>query len=279
MIRKKDKSNLIFTPNAGVLFSVILLLLSVVFSLCIGQKQYDVDEIGFSISFFLPGVFGLLAIADAGIEYIDGKKGSMWSTIVSIVISLIQSGFALYAGVAYFTKYPQVEAGNTYKIIAFTALIALLILNLFARNVSFFKTLKEITGKIPLIISGFFLASVVACSFAMASYDINDLAYAEVDKLFTLMSFYASIVFAIMSLILTFIQDQDKVRDYGLTGILFVAFVLNAIALITRVYISPFTKMTFYVDYWQLVSLGYSAISMAFPIGYMGYLLSKKKEG
>ena len=46
MIRKKAKSNLVYIPSAGIIFSVILLLLSLVFSLCLGQKEYDVDENG-----------------------------------------------------------------------------------------------------------------------------------------------------------------------------------------------------------------------------------------
>ena len=278
MIRKKAKSNLVYIPSAGLIFSVILLLLSLVFSLCLGQKEYDVDEIGFAISFFLPGVFALLAIADAGIEYIDGKKGSLWSIIVSILISLIQAGFGLYAGVAYFTKYPQIEAGNAYKIIAFASLIIFLILNVFIRNTRFFKIFSEKSEQIPLIITGFFLASVVASSFALASYDISDLAYAGVDKLFTLLSLYASIAFTLISLVFM-LPLAENAKDYGLIGMLFITFVLNAVAIITRVYISTFTKGTFYVDYWQLLSIGYSAVSLAFPIGYMGYLISKKKEG
>lgn len=277
-LKKKETTNKIYTPNIQVVFSLLLFFISFVFSLCIGQKAYDPDEVGFMLTYFVPGVMAILVLADASIEYIDGKKGSLWSSIASVALGVVEAGFSLYVASSYFTKYPQTPESMSSKYLTLAALILFLLVNVFARNIKIVKQLREKTSQIPFIHVGFFIAAAIASGFVMSAYKIYDPSYSGIDTTFTTVSFIANLVFAVASTIVSYIKIDDKYRDSGLIFLSIISVALSAITILMIVNVSEFGPTTFYRDYWSLVSLGFAAIALAIPTGYMGYLISKKKE-
>ena len=277
-IKKKDTKKTQAIPNIQVVLSLLLFFLSFSFSLCLGQKAYDPDETGFMLTYFVPGVFAVLALIDASIEYIDGKKGSMWNAIASVITGVVEAGFTLYVGVSYFAKYPQGVEQNVFKAIAFASIIILLILNVFVRNMKISGVLKRKTKQIPLIHAGFLLTSLIASAFALSAIKVHVSPYSQAIYNIALTSLIVNGIFAIVSIYMSYSNIDEKYSDTALVAMMLVSFIIDAVAIIAEVNISEFTPESFYLDYWYLVSFGLAAILTAFPVGYMGYLISKKKE-
>lgn len=276
--KKNETTGKIFIPNTQVVFSLLLFFISFVFSLCLGQKEYDPGEVGFMLTYFVPGTFAILALGDATIEYLDGNKGSLWNAIASVVMGIVEAGFTLYVAVSYFTKYPQTPESQSLKIITLVILILFLLFNVFARNLKILKQIKEKTLQIPLIHCGFFLASAIAAGFASSAFKVYDPTYADSPYYFAVAGLIVNVILAVVSGAASYLKLKGKILDTMLICLSTVSLAISVISILMAVNTSEFGPTTFYIDYWYLVSFGLAAILMAFPIGYMGFVISKKKE-
>ncbi len=261
--------------------SILLFLVSFVFCLCVGQKHYDTkEEVGFFISYWVPGATGLLVLLDAGVCYIDDKKDSLWSKIAFICVSVAELIICILVGHNYFAKYTLTGADSPFRNIARIIITAVAAINVILRVIKFFPKITAKLNKNGIIaaISTLTSASLLAMGYASLRVFVDGVAELNgSDVSLFLSAFIISLIACVTSVVTIFVL-KDDIRLYVQAGATLVSAVFAVVAIIAFIAIREFTAGEFETDYWSLMSGGFAAIASLIAFGIISWQLPKRNN-
>ncbi len=264
-----------------IVVSLLLFLVSLVFCLCVGQKHFDTEEeVGFFISYWVPGAMGLLTLVDAGIYYIDDKKDSLWSKIAFVCVAIGELAICILVGHNYFAKYTLPSANSQFKNVARIIITAIAALNIMLRGIKFFPNIASKLNKNGIIaaISTLCSASLLAMGYAALRTFVDDVAELNgVDVPLFLSAFVISLTACAVSILTIFVL-KDDIRLYVQAGATLVSAIFAVVAIIAFIAIREFTAGEFETDYWSLMSGGFAAITSLIAFGIISWQLPKRSN-
>lgn len=264
-----------------IVVSILLFLVSLVFCLCVGQKHYDTkEEVGFFISYWVPGAMGLLTLVDVGVCYIDGKKDSLWSKIAFICVSIAELVICILVGHNYFAKYTLNGADSPFRNVARIIITAVAALNVILRIIKFFPKIATKLNKNGIIaaISTLTSASLLAMGYAALRIFVDGVAELNgADVPLFLSAFIISLIACATSVVTIFVL-KDDIRLYVQAGATLVSAVFAVVAIIAFIAIREFTAGEFETDYWSLMSGGFAAIASLIAFGIVSWQLPKRNN-
>lgn len=263
-----------------IVVSLLLFLAAFAFSLCLGQKHYDTEtEVGFRISYWIPGVVGMLTIVDAGIIYIDNKKNSLWSKIALIVLSIAEFVVCIVAGHEYFIKYPVIGPDSAFRYVARALISLVAALNIVLRCCKFFPNITSKLNKNGVIctLSVATSASLLSMGYAALDMFIKDSGLDAIDSSLFIVALIISIAALVASCASTFLFEED-IKSYIQIAATITTVIVSVIAIVAFIAIREFGPGEFKADYWALVCGGASIVAslLAFVIATLS--ISKKKN-
>jgi hypothetical protein len=268
----------IYQPSLANVSSLALALACLVFSLCIGNPNYDTAYSCFSLTFWWIFPFALLAFLDVILDRFVTRSWKGYS-IASFAVAAGEILFLIICASSYFSFRGESDNGILLPRIA--ALILLIGVWLVGTAIRILSFQKPDEMKKPLVFERwcFLLFSLIILVFASFVWSIDKAVYTSVsaDQIFLYLSLAAGVVALIYSLYLFLTGDKIpelNVIRFGM-GIFLVAAIL-ALVLIFIVAgsftLSGSNNAATRVFYWSIFSMVGYVLSALSAGGYYAYV-------